>query len=77
MNSSNSSSKELNGVDAVARATSISPGPGLDAVLNWGGGVNNYHVEPGGEKDTSSLPGPAAQSTGLGVRRTDNTNPNG
>ena len=42
----------ISGVDAIAAQTTItdnvSPGPGLDAVLNWGGGVNNETVSSGG-----------------------------
>lgn len=58
----------ISGVDAIARATQVSAGPGLDAVLNWGGGVNNETVLPGGKKDTEKMPPSAAESTGVGMK---------
>jgi hypothetical protein len=52
------------GVDAISRATEITPGPGLDAVLNWATG--NYVTLPGGEGDTPTMPEAARKATGMG-----------
>ena len=59
----------ISGVDAIARATEIAAGPGLDsmfsdAVLNWGSG--NYNVLPGGTGDPGSMEPSAKKSTGMG-----------
>lgn len=60
----------ISGVDAIAVATQItdavSAGPGMDAVLNWGGGVNNETILPGGQGDKPSMPLGAAKSDGIG-----------
>jgi len=54
----------ISGVDEIAAMTRISPGPGLDAVLNWGSG--NYNVMPGGREDSPTMPESASKSTGMG-----------
>jgi hypothetical protein len=62
----------FSGIDAIAEQTQIvdargvSKGPGMDAVLNWGGGVNAQKVEPGGKADTGSMPAGARRSTAIG-----------
>jgi hypothetical protein len=54
------------GVDAIARATLISPGPGLDAQLAWGGGVNNEKILPGGTGDPGTMPEGARKAIAIG-----------
>ena len=54
----------VHGMDAIARMTQITPGPGLDAVLNWASG--NYDVLPGGTGDKPKMERPAREATGMG-----------
>jgi hypothetical protein len=56
----------ISGVDEISRMTQITEGPGLDAVLNWGGNVNGETVLPGGQGDTPKMPQGASIATGVG-----------
>jgi hypothetical protein len=56
----------FSGIDEIARMTQISEGPGMDAVLNWGGGVNAETVLPGGKTDPPNMPRSASVATGVG-----------
>lgn len=57
----------FSGIDEIARMTQVSEGPGLDAVLNWGGSVNGQTVLPGGKADTPNMPRSASVATGVGT----------
>jgi hypothetical protein len=63
----------LSGVDSIAAQTTItdavSSGPGLDAVLNWGGSVNAQTILPGGQEDKPQMPEGAHASTGIGGKQ--------
>lgn len=56
----------ISGIDEIARMTQISEGPGMDAVLSWGGNVNGQTVKPGGKADTPNMPRSASIATSVG-----------